>query len=148
MMPPSIRRALGRRTSRTARVDSRRVQALRRDAGFSLVETLIALAIVGLVLLFGLGLYWQQVRVGERLTAHRLASAALESNYERLRAGALPLVDGVVETSPEFDLVVTLNEAPGTVPKSRRAELVATYRVRGEPFRRSLVALLYVRDLP
>ncbi len=122
--------------------------AERHDAGFSLVETLVALAIVGLVLLFGLGLYWQQVRIGERLAAHRFASAALEADYERLRAGALPLADGVLDTSPLHDLIVTLDVQPGTVPHSRRVDLVATYRVRGEPFRRSLVALLYLRDLP
>ncbi len=121
---------------------------MRRDAGFTLIETMIALALVGLVLLFGLGLYWQQGRVAERLAAHRLASATLEGCYEQLRAGALPLVDGVVASSPQHQLVVTLDEEPGPLAASRRIELVASYRVRGEPFRRVLTALLYQRDLP
>lgn len=68
----------------------------RSGRGFSLVEVLVALAVLGLILLLGLGLVWQQRRVHLRLEARAAADRALEEALETLRSGAVPLVAGPV----------------------------------------------------
>jgi prepilin-type N-terminal cleavage/methylation domain-containing protein len=65
-------------------------------AGFSLIEALVALAILALALLLGLGLIWQQRRVLARLEARDAAESALVEALEILRSGAVPLVSGPV----------------------------------------------------
>jgi prepilin-type N-terminal cleavage/methylation domain-containing protein len=107
--------------------------------GFSTLEVLVALVLLGGILLGGIGLAWQQRVSARRLAAHRAAEAMLENTYERLLAGQLPLVSGPVgEGLPGLSLELVGIERPGTV----RVVLLYSYRVDDTPFRRHLTALL------
>jgi prepilin-type N-terminal cleavage/methylation domain-containing protein len=119
-----------------------RAAARSRCAGFTLVEALVALAIAAMLLAAASGIYWQQRTVAARLAAQRAADRALENGYERLRAGALPLVPGAFPAPEDPGVTLTLSVGPGTVPGTWQIDLVASYRVQGQPFRRSLVALV------
>lgn len=59
--------------------------------GFSLLETLLALAVLGVALLLGLDLVLRVPRTLARLDAGRQAVRALESTLEAVRAGEVPL---------------------------------------------------------
>jgi len=110
--------------------------------GFSLVEALVALLIVGVVLLATLGFFWQQRAATRRLRAHRAAEVALESSWERLRSGELPLVPGPIAAGTPEAPTVALTLAPGELSGTLRVQLTALYESDGEPFRRTLSALV------
>ena len=110
--------------------------------GFSLVEALVALLIVGVVLLASLGFFWQQRAATRRLRAHRAAEVALESSWERLRSGDLPLVPGPLAAGTPEAPPVALALAPGPRPGTLRVDLTALYECDGRPFRRTLSALV------
>ena len=115
---------------------------MREQRGFSTIEVLVALVLLGGILLGGLGLAWQQRVSARRLAAHRAAEASLENAYERLLAGRLPLVPGPVEEGAEgLELELEDGEQPGTV----EVVIHASYQVDGTPFRRSLTALVRSR---
>jgi prepilin-type N-terminal cleavage/methylation domain-containing protein len=110
--------------------------------GFSLVEALVALLIVGVVLLGALGFFWQQRAATRRLRAHRAAELALESSWERLRAGEIPLIPGPVATGTPEAPTVALTLAPGERTGTVVVELTAIYDSDGRPYRRTLRALV------
>lgn len=118
----------------------------RRAAGFSLVEALVALAVLALVLLLGLAVVWQQKRVIVRLEAREEADRALAEALETLRSGALPLASGIVPVAAApggggaaEGLTVVVRVVPAEPPPGLyRAQVVATYRVAGRPVTRSL----------
>jgi type II secretory pathway pseudopilin PulG len=122
-------------------------------AGFALVEALVALAVLALVLLLGLGLVWQQRRVLLRLEAREAADAALAEALELLRSGGMPPVSAVVPvTVPvgpaeglEVVARVTRAEPP---PDLFHALLVARYRVAGATELRTVETQLWRPDLP
>jgi type II secretory pathway pseudopilin PulG len=122
-------------------------------AGFALVEALVALAVLALVLLLGLGLVWQQRRVLVRLEAREAADAALAEALELLRSGGMPPVSGQVPvTVPvgpaeglEVVARVTRAEPP---PDLFHALLVARYRVAGATELRAVETQLWRPDLP
>lgn len=112
---------------------------MRTQRGFSILEVLVALALLGIVLLGGLGLAWQQRLAARRLAAHRAAEQVVENTHERLLAGALPLVDGPVEEGPEgLSLELRDGELPGTVEVVIQLE----YPVDGTSFVRDLTVLV------
>ena len=122
------------------------------ERGVTLLEALIALALLGVALLMSLGLVWQQRRILHRLQASQEVHREVEATLEALRAGALELPVGggedavgpLVVTSPaagpppgvaaaeRLSIVVraVLVEPP---PDLYRAEVEAHYRVLGEP---------------
>ena len=62
-------------------------------AGAALLEALVALAIVGVALLFVAGLLAQEARLAARAAAQREAFRALEAVLAGVRTGAVPLRD-------------------------------------------------------
>lgn len=118
--------------------------------GFTLVEALVALAVVGLILLLGLGLVWQQRQVIERLEAREAADRALTEALETLRSGAVPVTPGIVPlpvaSSPGAaqGLTVVVRVTPAEPPPDLyRARVTATYRVAGRAVTRSLETQLW-----
>jgi prepilin-type N-terminal cleavage/methylation domain-containing protein len=61
------------------------------SSGFSLIEVLIALTLLGVALLLGMDLVLQNPRVVLRLDGERQAFRAMESTMEAVRAGVIPL---------------------------------------------------------
>lgn len=59
-------------------------------AGFGFVETLVALAVLGVTLLLSLAIVVQEPLVAQRLAARRAAVAFLAHRHEALRSGAMP----------------------------------------------------------
>ena len=113
----------------------------RGEKGFSLVEALVALAIAGMLLAVASEIYWHQREVGIRLAAQRAADRALENAYEDLRfAEAIAPMSFPVPGDPPITISVAV--LPGTVAGTWRVDLVASYKVRGHPFRRTLIALV------
>lgn len=115
----------------------------RAESGFTLVEVLVALALVGVLLLASSAIYLQQRTVARRIAAQRAADTALENTYELVRAGAWPLASGPIPDLWGSGAILTVNVTPGEIPHSTRIDLVATYRVSGHPFRRTLQGILY-----
>jgi len=106
----------------------------RRQSGFSLLETLIALAILGTALLLGAALVLQHPRVLRRLDAQREAYRAIESTLESVRAGAIPLqsleLAGFVTSTGKQaskDLTLSMLVRPADLPGLYHVTLEARY---------------------
>ena len=118
--------------------------------GFSLVETLIALAILGIALLLGLSLLLQQPRIVLRLDGERQAYRAIEATLESVRAGLIPLqttefqsfVTSAGEPAPP-DLKLSMNVQPADSPGLYQVTLRARYKVAGFPHEKSLETLVW-----
>lgn len=66
----------------------------RGAAGVVLIEALVAAAIVGIALLFLVGLLAHEARLTARAAGQQDAYMLLEAAIEGIRAGAVPLVEG------------------------------------------------------
>jgi prepilin-type N-terminal cleavage/methylation domain-containing protein len=120
--------------------------------GFSLVETLVALALVAVALLVTVGLFTQAARAERRLAAHRQAQATVETVLELVRAGAIPLAPlewgwDELEGAPLLDPPVRARlqvEVEGTeVPDLYRVAVLLRYPVRGFLQERRLESLVW-----
>ncbi len=116
------------------------------QGGFTLLEALVALSLLGVAMLLTLSLMFQEPRVTSRLAAHQQVLRALEETLERVRAGqAVPLGQHLIgrtpwslpESSAARDLriwSVREEESAGLY----RLSLVARYRVGEQWFDRSI----------
>ena len=111
---------------------------MRRTAhprGSSLIETLVALAIVTLTMTVGMSLLAQQSDVTRRQRAHQEAMQIVESALEGVRAGLIPLASGRIElpvTSTETDaLTLWLEVHPREAPPELAEVLVEARYVVG-----------------
>jgi len=112
--------------------------------GFTLVETLVALALLTLALLLGLGLVLQHPRIVRRLDAQREAIHGLETTLEELRAGALPLVSQDLPPVGPRRMVLSIRITPeGYPPGLYRAQVSARYFIEGQFRDRSVETLLW-----
>lgn len=116
-----------------------------RDAtsGFTLIEALVALAILGMALLLGFGLLWQQRSVLARLEARDVAERALVEALETLRSGAVPLASGPVPVSgasgPGSELSVVVRVVPAEPPAGLyRGQVLARCTLRGQTVTRTV----------
>lgn len=123
-----------------------------RRAGFSLIETLVALSLVGVALLLTMSLLFQEPRVMRRVAAHEQALRALEVTLEAVRAGrAVPLgreqVDLAALYQPEEetadDLRVWTEREASSPGGLYPLTLIARYRVGGQPFQRTVETMVW-----
>jgi prepilin-type N-terminal cleavage/methylation domain-containing protein len=118
--------------------------------GFSLLETLIALAILGVAIFSMVGWLARSVSFEERLELHRLAIRELEAQHESMRAGLpLPGLDGSYLVSPLTDLsgldspVIRLTVAPRLPAGLYAVHFEARYRIGGQRFERHVDSLTW-----
>jgi prepilin-type N-terminal cleavage/methylation domain-containing protein len=121
----------------------------RHDSGFTLVESLVALTLLAIALLLGLGLMVQQPAVVRRVDAHRQALRAMEATLEALRAGALPLISTQVTASPALPaelpsgLAVWIEVAPIAPPGLHQVTVRARYPAAGRVVERRIETLVF-----
>ncbi len=123
------------------------------NSGFSLIETVIGLALLAAILLATAGLVATVPRELQRVAARREATRALEATLESLRAGLLPPTSGIVEptlfrwTQPRRPaaegLRLWLSTEPTTPAGLYRVTLRARYTVHHQPQERSIETLTW-----
>lgn len=118
--------------------------------GFTLVESLVALALVLVALLMGLSVFWQQPRVLRRIEAHREALSAVEATLETLRSGARPLRSGEVEwpfstppAAPTAGMRILVDVAPTDTRDLYEVTVRVLYRVENRLRNRTLTTLVW-----
>lgn len=121
-----------------------------RESGFSLVEVLIALVLVGTALLLGMGLALQEPRIIRRLDSERQAFRAMESTLEAVRAGAIPLQTSAlggfvtaVGTPAPKELKIHMQVEPAGTPGLFQVTLRATYEVEHRKVEKMLRTLVW-----
>jgi prepilin-type N-terminal cleavage/methylation domain-containing protein len=110
------------------------------NGGFTLLETLVALALVAVALLLGVALVLAQPRMIRRMEAERQAFRAIEGTLEAVRGGAIPLQSAFFQgfdfsagTPAARNLALWMNVQPvGTVPNLFQVSLRAHYVVAGK----------------
>lgn len=115
-----------------------------RQRGSILVESLVALVVLGVALLMGLPLLFAQPGVVRRLDAQRVALAALDSTMEALRTGALPLATAHYGAGTVDDPVVWVDVEPLPRPAGLyQVDLRAVYKVRDRMLERRIETLVW-----
>jgi prepilin-type N-terminal cleavage/methylation domain-containing protein len=114
-----------------------------RQTGFTLIEVLVALAILSVAMLMGMALMLQNPRIVRRTDAERQAFRAMESTLEAVRGGVIPLqtippqaltlddfVTAVGTPVPkDLDLSIEMVVAPTELPGLFDVSLEASYTV-------------------
>ncbi|MEA2601018.1 MAG: hypothetical protein QOF89_2010 [Acidobacteriota bacterium] len=120
------------------------------QSGFSLLEALIALVLLGVALLLGMELLLQNPRVVRRLDGERQAFRALESTLEAARAGAIPLATSdlggfstAVGSPAPKDLAISMQVDPTGLPGLFQVTLRATYTADRKRFQKELQTLVW-----
>ena len=116
--------------------------------GFSLIEALIALAIVALIMTLGLSLIAQQTGIAHRARAHQEALEVIETTLEAIRGGSVPVVSGRVRlpvTATQADALVLWLEVtrrPG-MPDLAEVLVEARYMVGSHSMHRRVRTMVW-----
>jgi len=120
-----------------------------RPNGFTLLEALIALAVLGVALLLGMALVIQIPRDVRRLDAERQAMRAMEASLEGMRAGTVAVQKSELSEfitvngdSPVRKLGITVVPTPTTRPGLCQVTLTAHYWVLNSQHEKQLQALI------
>jgi prepilin-type N-terminal cleavage/methylation domain-containing protein len=120
------------------------------QSGFSLLEALIALVLLGVALLLGMELLLQNPRVVRRLDGERQAFRAMESTLEAVRAGAIPLTNAdlgrfstAVGSPAPKDLAISMQVDPTEVPSLFQVTLRATYTADQRKVQKELQTMIW-----
>ncbi len=120
------------------------------QSGFSLLEALVALVLLGVALLLGMALLLQNPRMVRRMDGERQAFRAMESTLEGVRAGWIPLdnyqIDGfytAVGSPPPEDLAIFMQVDPAGVPGLCKVTLRATYTVDQKKVQKELQTMVW-----
>jgi prepilin-type N-terminal cleavage/methylation domain-containing protein len=121
-----------------------------RTSGFSLIEVLVALTLLGVALLLGMQLVLQNPRIVRRADSERQAFRAMESTMEAVRAGLIPLetsqLDGFVTAvgapAPK-DLTILMEVSPAGLTGLYEVTLTARYSVYKAKYRKQLHTLVW-----
>src|SRR5687768_13775057 len=115
-----------------------------RQRGSILVESLVALVLLGVALLMGLPLLFGQPGAVRRLDAQRVALGALDSTLEAVRTGALPLQSARYGAGTPDDPVVWVEVEPQSGSAGLyRVTLRAIYRVQNQTLERQVETLVW-----
>jgi prepilin-type N-terminal cleavage/methylation domain-containing protein len=109
---------------------------MKRTSGFTLIEVLVALTLLGVALLLGMQLVLQNPRIVRRADGERQAFRAMESTMEAVRAGLIPLetsqlegfVTAVGAPAPK-DLTIFMEVSPAGLAGLYEVTLTARYSV-------------------
>ncbi len=122
------------------------------SSGFSLLEALVALTLMGIAMLMTMALLAEEPRIRQRLEAHREALRALEAVHENIRANSW-----VPEDGEEIDLSTCPLASPSAAANLRvwadveslaernlyRVTLRASYIVRGQACQQSIETMVW-----
>jgi prepilin-type N-terminal cleavage/methylation domain-containing protein len=121
-----------------------------RPNGFTLLEALVALAILGIALLLGMQLLIKTPRVVRRLDAERQAFRALEATLESLRASGGAVEDEELShfftaagTPAPEELKVSVHVEAADKPGLYHVTLTASYTVLNVAYRKRLETLFW-----
>jgi len=133
-----------------------------RPSGFTLIEALVALTVLGVALLLGMQLLIQTPRIIQRIDAERQAFRALEATMEGVRAGSVSLVNQRLECfhtaagtpapcpKPDDDLLddddylkILMLVEPTDLPRLHHVTLTALYPVRKVEQKKQLETLVW-----
>lgn len=121
-----------------------------RQTGFSLLEVLIALMVLGVALLLGMALVLQNPRIVRRADDERQAFRAMESTLEAVRAGAIPLLTSelngfvtAVGTPAPKDLTIGMQVDPTGLPGLYEVTLEARYSFARQKFVKRLRTMVW-----
>ncbi|HTQ80813.1 MAG TPA: prepilin-type N-terminal cleavage/methylation domain-containing protein [Thermoanaerobaculia bacterium] len=121
------------------------------DGGFTLLETLIALALLMVALLMGVALVLAQPRMIRRLEAERQAFRAIEGTLEAVRGGAIPLAPAYFQNfdfsagtpaARNLGLWMEVQAVPST-PNLYQVTLRAHYVVAGQGIDKQVDTLVW-----
>ena len=116
--------------------------AFRSEGGFTLIETLIALVLVGFMLLLGMTTLVLQPQVIERLDHQDQALEALKTTHEALRAGLLPLQNTELPATSDSP-ALKIDVEPADVEALFLVRIQANYHLHGQDVTRVLETEVY-----
>jgi prepilin-type N-terminal cleavage/methylation domain-containing protein len=120
------------------------------QGGFTLLEALIALVLLGVALLIGMALVLQNPRMVRRMDDERQAFRAMESTIESVRGGAIRLETAdlrvfstAVGTPASKDLDIFMQVDPTDLPGLFLVTLEARYTADKQKMRKELQTMVW-----
>lgn len=115
--------------------------------GFSLLEAMVALVLIGIAILIATSFLDTQARSAARVRAQQVLLRQIESTMEGVRAGVIPLSTRTVASfDPSLEVLdLRTSMVVRTVgpPGLYQVEVTATGTVRGRPVSRSLTTRVW-----